>query len=472
MTTSHATSRFRQLAARLARAIDAGIYGPGERMPSLRRLARQEHLSVTTALEAYGLLESRGYLQARPRSGYFVRPRPRPQAPRPATETPPLPVAVTIADLAATLLRQRQTPGIVSLGDASPGAALLPSRRLDRLLAARLRRRDPAHGDCYPPGDPLLRRLIARRSFDWGGALGADDIVVTQGGTQAIGLCLRAVTRPGDLVAVESPCYFGTLLLLESLGLSALEIPTDPAHGLPLARLRAALDRYPVRACVVSPCFSNPTGSCMTDDDKRQLVALLAERQLPLIEDDTYGDTGFGDTRPLPAKAFDRNGTVMLCASFSKILAPGYRLGWVAPGRWRRQVERLQLAGTLAAPALFQQAVADFLAAGGYDRHLRALRSALATQASRALTAVARDFPAGTRTTRPRGGMVLWLTLPPPADALALATQARAAGIGICPGPLFSATGGYRHCLRLGYGQPWTPALDRALATLGQLAGA
>lgn len=469
MSTTHATSRFRALAARLARAIDAGTYRPGERMPSLRRIARQERLSVTTALDAYGLLECRGYLQARPRSGYYVRPRPAPSCPA-AAAVQPTPVA--IADLAATLLKQAQTPGIVALGNASPGAALLPSRQLDRLLAARLRRRDPAGGDCYPPGDPTLRRLIARRSLDWGGTLGADDIVVTQGGTQAIGLCLRAVTRPGDLVAVESPCYFGTLLLLESLGLSALEIPTDPQHGLSLAALRAALEHYPVRACVVSPCFSNPTGSRMTDEAKRQLVAGLAEREIPLIEDDTYGDTGFGDTRPVPAKAFDRNGTVLLCASFSKILAPGYRLGWVAPGRWRRQVERLQLAGTLAAPALFQQAAADFLAAGRYDRHLRALRTALAAQATHLIEAVTRHFPAGTQFTPPQGGMVLWLALPPPADALSLSVRARAAGIGICPGPLFSAAGGFGNCIRLGYGQPWGTAHDRALATLGQLARA
>ncbi|MTJ79978.1 MAG: PLP-dependent aminotransferase family protein [Telmatospirillum sp.] len=460
---------YRTLVDKLTGLIDRGVLRPGERLPSLRRIAGDERVSLTTALQAYGVLESLGYIEARPRSGYRVCDTGGPLPEVPATSVPDGRSApVDVGDLVADLLRGGQNPDLIPLGAATPGGDLLPRRAMDRLLTAAIRRSGRAGepDSSFPPGEPDLRRQIARRSLEWGGGLDPDGILVTAGGTQAIDLCLRAVTGPGDLVAVESPCYFGILLLLEALGLPVIEIPTHSGEGIRLDSLAAALASHDIRACVLSPCFSNPLGSRMPDGAKRDLVAMLRRRGIPLIEDDTYGELCHRGPRPRPAKAFDADGLVMLCSSFSKILAPGYRIGWVAPGRFRDRVERLQLASTLAAPGIFQRAVSGFLESGAYDRHLRRLQSAAGDQCRRMAGAIGALFPAGTRVTRPDGGILLWVELPDGVDAIDLSRRALAAGIGVCPGPVFSATGRYRNFIRLNAGCPWSPVLEQALARL------
>lgn len=472
MTERSPIFRYRTLVDKLVRSIDSGVLRPGDRLPSLRQFGRQEKVSVTTVLQAYGLLESRGYIQAKPQSGYFVRERDIARPAEPPVSAPSQNITpVDVGNMIATVLRNGQTLDLAPLGTASPGPGLLPSRALDHLLMAQIRRsaRLRTQDYSYPPGEHELRRQIARRSQDWGGRLAPDDIIITSGATQAIDLCLRAVTRPGDVVAIESPCYFGTLLLLETLGLSVLEIPAHPRSGIRLDDLADALASHPVRACVVSPCFSNPLGSCMDDMAKRTLSGLLTQRDIPLIEDDTYGDLGYAEIRPKPAKAFDDGGLVMLCSSFSKILAPGYRVGWTAPGRFRDRVERLQLASTLAVPKIFQGTIADFLESGAYDRHLRRIRAAASVQSRQMAEAIGTYFPPGTRVTRPGGGLVLWVEMPEEIDAISLSERAVAEGIGICPGPLFSATGRYRNYIRLNAGSPWSPALEQAIRRLGEL---
>jgi len=464
--------RYRVLVDKLAHLIDSGVLRPGDRLPSLRQIGRQENISVTTALQAYGRLESQGYIQAQPQSGYFVRARDFARPDEPSVSTPDKKATrVDVGDLIATVLRNDQTPGIISLGTASPGRELLPSRTLNRLLIAQIRQSNQSQAQdySYPPGEYALRRQIAQRSMDWGGQIAPEDIVITGGGTQAIDLCLRAVTKPGDLVAIESPCYFGTLLLLETLGLSALEIPTHPREGIRLDCLASALATHPVRACVVSPCFSNPLGSRMHDAAKQELLELLAQQEIPLIEDDTYGDLGYEEIRPKPAKAFDDRGLVMLCSSFSKILAPGYRIGWTVPGRFREQVERLQLASTLAVPKIFQGTIATFLETGAYDRHLRRIRAAVSGQSRQMAEAIGRYFPPETRVTKPSGGLVLWVELPERTNALTLSERAIVEGIGICPGSIFSATGHYQNYIRLNAGAPWSSGLEQAIRLLGAL---
>lgn len=464
--------RYRSLVDKLVCLIDSGVLRPGDRLPSLRQSSRQEKASVTTVLQAYGLLESQGYIQAKPQSGYFVRARDIARPAEPSVSAPCRNITpVDVGSVVAAVLRNGQNLNLVPLGTASPGSALLPSRTLDRLLTAQIRRcaRLQAQDYSYPPGEHELRRQIARRSRDWGGQLASDDIIITSGATQAIDLCLRAVTRPGDIVAIESPCYFGTLLLLETLGLSVLEIPAHPRSGIRLDNLADALASHPVRACVVSPCFSNPLGSCMDDMAKRELLGLLVRRDIPLIEDDTYGDLSYTEIRPKPAKAFDDDGLVMLCSSFSKILAPGYRVGWTAPGRFHDQVERLQLASTLAVPKIFQGTITDFLESGAYDRHLRRIRTAASVQSRQMAERIGTYFPPGTRVTRPSGGLLLWVELSEGIDSISLSERAVAEGIGVCPGPLFSATGQYRNYIRLNAGSPWSPAMDRAIRRLGEL---
>ncbi len=464
--------RYEAIARRFAKAIHDGTLAPGERLPSVRRMRVDEGVSASTVLQALANLESAGLIEARPRSGYYVKARavlpvPRASMP-PAHATPSL---EGMSALVATIFHAASDPGLVHLATATPSPELLPTRALARAIAAEARRADGSGiGDTYPPGLPALRRLIAQRAVAAGCTLGEDDVVVTGGATEAIALALLAVATRGDTVAVEAPAYYGTLLAIEALGLKVMEVPCQPETGMDVDELRRRLLERRVAAVLAVPCFSNPLGSCMPDEAKERLVALLADRSIPLIEDDVYGDLAFAPARPRPAKAFDRDGSVVYCGSFSKTLAPGFRVGFVAPGRWRERVEVLQFATRVAVPTLPQRAVARFLADGGYDRHLRTLRVRLEQNVARAAAVVGAEFPSGTRVSRPRGGCFLWVEMPPSVDALELHRRALEAGVSIAPGHVFSASASHASCIRLSCGEPWSERIDGAIRLAGRLA--
>jgi DNA-binding transcriptional MocR family regulator len=464
--------RYEEIARRYARAIEQGTLAPGERFPSVRRLAQDERASMSTVLQAIAQLEMLGLVEARPRSGHFVRARARPPAPRPAcAPANALSTPVAMSALVARIYHGARDPSLVQLAQAAPHPDLLPTRALAREMAVAARRfPDDAVRYEMPPGSRELRHVVAQRAFTWGGSLGEDDVIITTGATEAIHLCLLAVAKPGDVVAVESPTFYGTLKTLEALGLRVLEIPCDSQHGMDLAELERRLDRHRVAAVVAVPTFSNPLGSSMPDEAKRHLVRLLAAREIPLIEDDVYGDLAFGPTRPRAAKSFDEDGLVMLCRSFSKTVAPGYRVGWVAPGRFREKVELLKFALNIGTPTLPQIAMARYLRSGGYDRHLKSMRDALGAIEARTAAAIGESFPEGTRVSSPRGGCFLWVEMPPEVDAMELHARALDAGVSISPGPLFSAAGVHRSCIRIACGTPWSERIDGAVRLVGRLA--
>ncbi len=463
--------RYVEIARRYAKAIEDGTYAAGDRLPSIRFIRRDERVSASTAIQALAQLESVGVIEARPRSGFFVRARA--VAPLPSRARPhPGATAVTVSDLVQEIYRAARDPRLVPLGAATPSAALLPARALARAMSA-VARRAWTGGVEYemPPGLLELRRIVAQRAVAYGCVLSPDDLVVTSGATEAIHLALLAVASGGDTVAVETPAFYGTLQAIESLGLRVLEVPSLPGTGLDVSELERRLERNRVTAVIAVPNFSNPLGDLMPDAEKGRLVRLLSARGIPLIEDDVYGDLAFGDVRPKPAKAWDRDGLVILCGSFSKSLAPGFRVGFVAPGRFRDRVERLKFATNVATPTLTQRAIAHFLHTGSYDRHLRTLRSRLEDIVARTASAVAESFPAGTCVSRPRGGCYLWIELPPAVDALELHAAALRARVAIAPGQIFSATRAHRNCIRLSCGEPWSERIASAVATVGSLAG-
>jgi len=469
---STARHLYEELAEDLTGLIAKGTLRAGDRLPSVRVLSGQRSVSISTVLQAYLLLESRGFVETRPQSGHYVRSTrlalvPEPRPPRLSSTA----TKVSVSDLIARVYGASRDPNMVLLGGGYMSPALLPTERLNRGLAAVARGAGGA-GIAYdpPPGLPALRRQIARRAAECGVALRADEIVTTVGTMEALHLCLRAVARAGDTIVVESPAYYGVLQLIESLEMRALEIPSNAGTGIDLGLLDAALRQPRVKACLVVTNFSNPSGALMPDEAKRELVRRLAKRDIPLIEDDIYGDLHHDGARPRPARAFDRHGLVMLCGSFSKTLAPGYRVGYVAPGRYRDAVERLKFAQTVATPTLAQMAIADFLENGGYERHLRRLRRAVADQVARVSEAIAEHFPAGTRISRPRGGFLLWVEMPPGRSALELHDRALARGVSVAPGPIFSAKQRFTSCIRVSCGYPWSEAIERGIRTLGEIA--
>ncbi|MEW5849448.1 MAG: PLP-dependent aminotransferase family protein [Myxococcota bacterium] len=463
---------YADVAGRIEGLIEEGALRPGDRVPSVRKLSKQQDVSISTVLQAYSILESKGLIEARPQSGYYVRPGllPVPQEPR-MCRPARAPVRVQRANLALRIFEAERKGILAPLASALPAPELFPTQGLMRALSRAGRRLGPAvHAYEHVPGYLPLRRQIARRSLESGCSLSPDEVIITVGAMEALNLCLRAVARPGDTIAIESPTYFGILQAMESLGLRALEIPAHPRDGMDVDALKAALARTSVKAVVAMPNFNNPMGSMMPDGRKQELVEFLARADIPLIEDDIYGDLPVGDERPRAAKAYDTRGNVLLCSSFSKSLSPGARVGWVAPGRFFDEVQTLKFMNTIATATVMQAGVAEFLSSGGYDRHLRRLRVTFAQQVDRVCDAVVRHFPSGTRLTRPSGGFVVWVELPRGVDALELEERAAAERIRFAPGPMFSARDSFPNFLRLNCGHPFTERTDLALRILGRLA--
>ncbi|VVE76995.1 aminotransferase-like domain-containing protein [Pandoraea sputorum] len=465
---------YETLANDIESQIRKGVYQPGERLPSVRQTSQQRQISITTVIRAYLQLESRGLIVSRPQSGYFVNIRGEHDAPSTAPAKPK-PIAISasvdVSRLVLSTLRTIATDDAVPLGSPYPDPGAFPFEKLNR-YAYVAARGDSLRGmkDALPPGHPKLIRQIAKRYSEKGVTVDPAEIIVTVGATEAINLCLQAVAKPGDVVAVESPTFYAMLHAIERMGMKAIEIPTHPARGIDVDAL-ASIARYQrIAACMVMPNFQNPLGFEMPVDAKRALVSLAAERDIPLIENGVYNELYYGDTYPTTLKQFDRDGLVLHCSSFSKTLASSYRIGWALPGRYRDQVEKLKFLNTLTTASIPQLAIAEFLERDGYEHHLRRLRKTYAQQANLMKAIVTRFFPAGTRLSSPAGGYVLWVELPEKVDGMKLYQLALERGITVGPGYMFSASGSYRNFIRLNYSTPWSPEIEQAVITVGKLA--
>ncbi|HEY6873385.1 MAG TPA: PLP-dependent aminotransferase family protein [Geobacteraceae bacterium] len=463
--------RYEEIASRIANLVSEGVFRPGEKVPSVRKLSRQMSVSTNTVIEAYGMLEDRRLIEARPQSGYYVCPR-LPAIPDPpdVMQTPPNPMSIGSSEISLMIMRDTLRSDVVQLGAAVPNVQHLPVDKLNRILTTETRRfGHQSFSYMISPGLEKLRFQIAKRAVDCGATLSAGELVITSGCVEAVKLSLQAVCRPGDTIAVESPVYFNFLLMARELGLRVLEIPSTPREGISIEALRYALEYNPVKACLVITNFTNPLGSLMPNERKKELVDLLAHHEIPLIEDDIYGDLSFANERPMVAKAYDKKGLVILCSSVSKTLVPGYRIGWVAPGKFQQEIEQLKLMTNVATASPTQLAIAEFLAGGGYDRHLRAIRRIYAKQVALMGEAIGKHFPEGTRVTRPAGGFVVWVEMPERVNALKLYELAIRRRITIAPGPIFSASGKYRNNIRLNAAH-WSEKIEQAVQTLGKLA--
>ena len=473
ISASNDSYLYEQVESMVRGMIDDGVLKVGERVPSIRAMSRKVQVSMATVMQAYLALENKGYVESRPKSGFYVRPRRGPEASVPRKSNPRmLPRRVERQDLIDSILAVSHESSVVSLGIANPSSELLPVKGLTRALK-QVAARYPLEAMQYcfeRGGDGELRKQIALRGADLGCTISPGEVLTTVGTTEALAVALSTVARPGDVVAVESPTYFHILQLIERLGMLALEVRTDPDTGMDLAALRQALDNVPVKAVMSVANFSNPLGSLMPDDAKREMVALLSERTIPLIEDDIYGDLYFGEKRPRIAKCFDREGLVLTCSSFSKTIAPGYRVGWLLPGKFADAASKWKLSMSGVSAALPQLAIAEFLRTGNYDRHLRRLRKAYRDQVEQMRYTIAREFPDGTRITRPTGGFVLWVQLPKPVDGTVLFEKSLAEGVSVTPGVLFSSTDKFKNCIRVSCGMPWNDRIEAAVKTVGRIA--
>jgi len=465
--------RYRQLAADMEQKILNGIYQPGDRLPSIRSLHQTADLSISTVYKAYVELEHMGLVEARPKSGYYVAPvsLKRLKAPRfPKTDASPR--KVRLSSMINSIVSAINDPGLLPLGMTVIDQELVPYKSLGRILSGISRKEFKSMlSYALSEGHPELRRQVARHTLGIIQRVTPEDILVTNGCMEAVALALLATTRPGETVAIDTPTNCSFLQLLKELNVMVAEVPTDPKTGIDVNALEEAVQNTRIAACLVMPNFHNPLGAVMPEDKKKTLMRLAETYEIPIIEDDISSELYFGDHRPKPLKAYDRQRLVLTCSSFSKSLAPGLRIGWLLPGpRFRERVQNLKAGTNVSTSALDQYLMARFLAGGGYDRHLRTLRGTLKKQAMRTALAVQRYFLKETRLALPEGGTLLWIQLPRGTDSLVLYERALSRNISVIPGTVCSNTGQFQNYIMLSCGIPFTREIEKGIQTLGDIA--
>jgi DNA-binding transcriptional MocR family regulator len=473
------TKRYEQIAAQITAQVEQGALQSGQKVPSLQRLRKQFGVSLSTAIRAYSLLEKEGLLECRPQSGFYVAPRPPvpPQPPPKVHKASDVDVGFynkgELFQIRAMVEKElfRTDSQVLHLGTIELNPELLPLAALQKSIASGPRRVG-SQGYLYnwPPGDLSLRRQLARHYLDRGLSLSPNDFLTTTGCTEGIQLCLGAVAKPGDLVAVESPTCPWTQIFLQRQGLKVLEIPVLPHKGMDLDYLEKALHRNKVKACLIIPSFQNPTGSLMPEAHKRRLVEMLSGQDIPLIENDINGDLHFEKTAPKPAKAFDKKGLVMICSSFSKTLATGLRVGWITPGKYYGDIKISKILNTMTCNVMTESALGSFMEQGLYRRFLAKARKFYFSNLQAFLHGIGKYFPKGTRVLRPQGGLTLWVEFPKDVDSFRLCREALAEKIFVVPGPFLSSQGKFRNCIRVTYGYPWSEKVEKAMERLGGLA--
>ena len=460
-----------QVSDGIEKMIEDEVLKIGDKLPSVRVLSDEHGISMGTAFQAYYTLEGKGLIESRPKSGYYVRfshkrfPK-LPHQVKPENNSH----EVSVNEMIASIYKDIAAKEVINFALAVPDLSLLPAAKINKSVVFALRNnKDHCMNYENTQGNMELRKEIAKLAFNWGGKVKPEEIIVTSGCLEAITFCLKAVTSYGDTVAVESPTYFGINQTIESLGLKVVEIISDPVTGIDLDSLQKALTKSQIKACIVIPNYHNPLGSCMPDENKKKLVEIITANNVPLIEDDIYGELYFGRNRPKTCKFYDKKGYVMYCSSLSKSLTPGYRIGWAIPGNFFEEVKELKRIHNISCPTITQAAMAHFLKNGRYEYHLKSLRKALHTQCLRYVQAIIKYFPADTKVSRPHGGFILWLELNKKVNAFKLRTDAMKYNISIVPGKIFSSGSNFSNYVRISFGKPWSDDVDYGLMMLGKL---
>lgn len=461
---------YNEIAENIADKIKSGVLKEGERLPSVRMLSREHGVSINTVKRIFLELESRSLVHSKPQSGYFVSPLNYLKLELPESSQPKLTASSKEPnELINRVYANMGNTDLTLFSIGVPSGNLLPLAKLKKeIISAASELREG--GTEYEPlqGNVKFRRMIAARSLAWEGHLKESDIITTSGCMNALSLCLMALTKPGDTIALESPCYPGILQLAVSLGLNVIEVATHPVTGIDINALKRIMPD--INICLLVPNFNTPLGYCMPDKNKKEIAELFSQYDIPLIEDDTYGDIHFGQERPKCCKTYDKNGNILWCSSVSKTLAPGYRVGWVAPGKYKDEILRLKLIHSVSSTSLIHEAVGNFLLTGKYENHLRKLRRTLQENYQNYAVIISDHFPFGTKISRPQGGLALWVELPKEIDTSTLYNYALKHKISIAPGRMFTLQDQFENCMRLCIGLPWTEELSVKLKQLGGFA--
>ncbi|MET1253568.1 PLP-dependent aminotransferase family protein [Aliikangiella maris] len=461
---------YQEIADYLRELIAQGVFLPGDKLPSIRLLATQRRVSIATIQRALEELELRGLIYARPKSGFYVNSPDVPANHYPDSIAPLVPKSVKIHEKASQIFAQCEVEGVMNLGTTYPHSAYAPQKVLQKLAGAIIKNQmNDVLAVHFSQGNLILRENLVKRLNQSGCQISAEDLIITNGCLEALSICLRAVAQPGDTIALESPGFIGLFQLVESLGFRAVEIPCHATEGMSLEALQLAIEQWEIKAVAIVPTFSNPLGSNMSENNRRRLVELLAEKSIPLIEDDLLGDLSFDGSRIRPCKAFDKKGLVLYCSSASKTIASGLRVGWIAPGAYFADVAYFKTFTNISAPNFAQMVIAEFFDSGRYDRYLRQLTRQLAQKVYWFQRLVKQYFPEGTIVSSPTGGCILWITLPRGVSGLRVYQGAIEQQIAVVPGELCSASDKFNHCIRINCA--CDPEIDGAfvIKTLAQI---
>ncbi len=460
-----------KIANSLERQINNDTLKVGDKLPSIRMICRQHGVSMSTAQYAYYQLEAKSLIEPRPQSGYYVSNSFRKKLAMAGASMPESKAVVkTVSDIIENSFDVTAEKNFTVFSRGVPAVPMLPVAKLNKTMLQAVRSL-PGGGTSYESlqGNEKLRSQIAKWSFSWKGNLSEKDILTSAGCLSGISYCLMALTKRGDTIAVESPCFYGVLQLSQSLGLKILELPTSPETGVDLDALKKTVEKTRLAACIFVSNFNNPFGSLMPDEHKKEAVRLLEKHNIPLIEDDIFGDLYFGDKRPTCCKSYDEAGMVLWCSSVSKTLAPAYRVGFVAAGKFKHEVMKIKLFHNLSGTSITHEAVGSFLETARYEAHLRKLRRTLYTNYLQYVRVIGESFPSGTRISRPQGGLSLWVELPKSIDTIELYNEAISKKISFSPGSMFTLQKQFSNCLRLTYGLEWNERTENALKILARL---
>jgi DNA-binding transcriptional MocR family regulator len=446
--------------------IDDGELLPGERLPTVRDLAGQLSVTRVTVHNAYSHLQDKGYVDSTVGRGSFV------------SDDPPIgpmeqhgPESSSRwrggEDSALQLLLSRD---VTSLALAEPDPVLAPAEEYMEIIN---RLKDHAttllrYGSTE--GDPELRAVIAQHLKGRGVECNPDDLLITNGSTQALSLIVHTLARPGERVLVEQPTYFGFLSILRSLELLPVAVPMDKQGPDPEALERLILRERP-RFFYTMPTFHNPTG-VTTTLERREAMILLANRYaLPIIEDDIFRELSYGPTPPVPMKSLDERGQVFYVDSFSKNFLPGLRIGYLlAPPPFRARISTLLYSSTLGNAHVLQRALAEFMLQGKFASHIKKVTPLYKKRRDALMSALQTKMPQeGVEWTVPEGGFCCWVTLPEDTPMSDLAHNARERGVAFTPGHLFEANPRKQSRLRLCFGTQKPDQIRRSVAILGEL---
>ncbi|EEY92700.1 transcriptional regulator, GntR family [Acinetobacter junii SH205] len=461
------TFQYQRLAEQLSQKIYQHELQPQQKLSSLREFARQQKISLSTAQQCYELLEAKGLIYVKPKSGYFVSSR---QYQSPVPESPKfesMPRRVSNLELQNQIQTASIQSHLTPLGAIQLSPHLIPVHGLRRSLQRALKHCQPEDFlYCNKQGHLQLRQALSDHWREDGIYIAPDDIFISNGCMPALSLLIQQMSREGDSIIVPTPTFNGQLQLLAGLKRKIIEIPADH-QGIDLERLEYFMQQGIAKLCLLTANFQNPLGYCLSNQQKQKIAELAQKYQCFVLEDDIYAECSFQKERPLPIRYWDQQGYVIWCGSVSKSLSSAYRVGWFCLGQQLQHLRPALLANNVGVNTPLQLGLADFIYSRAYREHLERLRPALMQQVEQYRACILEQFQGiPIALSQSSGGYALWMQLPNTITGLELYYRAQQYGINIVPGEVFGEDQRYQHFLRLNAGHALTDEIRQAIQQL------